>query len=66
VQVPKGRNLLRNLHVHERIILKLQIKGKEVLTDSTAQDMKPGVGPCNHGNEFILSGSQRALVHGIS
>jgi len=44
MQVLKGRDLLRNLHVHERIILKLQIKGKRVLIESTAQDMKPGVG----------------------
>jgi hypothetical protein len=66
MRVPKGRKLLRNLHVHERIILKLQVRGKEVLTDSMAQDMKPGVGPCNHGNKFILPGSQRALLHVIS
>jgi len=66
MQVLKGRGLLRNLHVHERIMLKLQIKGERVLTESTAQDMKPGVDPCNHGNEFILPGSQRALVNGIS
>jgi hypothetical protein len=66
MQVLKGRDLLRNLHVHGMIILKLQIKGRRVLTESTAQDMKPGVGPYNHGNEFILPCSQRALVHGIS
>jgi len=44
MQVLKGRDLLRNLHVHERIKLKLQIKGKRVLTESMAQDLKPGVG----------------------
>jgi len=66
MQVLKGRGLLRNLHVHERIMLKLQIKGKRVLTESMDQDMKPGMDPSNHGYEFILSGSQRALVHGNS
>jgi len=50
MQELKGRDLLRNLHVHERIMLKLQIKGERVLTESIAQDMKPGVDPCNHGN----------------
>lgn len=40
MQVLKRRGLLRNLHVHERIMLKLQIKGERVLTESRAQDLK--------------------------
>ena len=48
MQVLKGRDLLRNLHVHERIILKLQIKGKRVLTESTG----PGHETCGG---FLLS-----------
>lgn len=52
MQVLKGIDHFGNPQIHdERIIQKLQIRGKRVLTESTSQNIQPVAGSCNHSNE---------------